>query len=50
MLPDRAALDRDRLNFFVAGPGPGEGLAIALPRPCVTTRWWRIIPGCVRGP
>lgn len=43
MLPDRVALDREKLNFFVAGPGPGEGLAIALPRP---TLGWIFIDGC----
>lgn len=43
MLPGRDELDRSKLNFFIAGPGPGEGLAIALPRPGLG---WLFVDGC----
>lgn len=47
MLPERDNLDRAKLSFFVAGPGPGEGLAIALPRP---TLGWIFVDGCKTSP
>lgn len=43
MLPPKDVLDRDKLHFFVAGPGQGEGLAIALPRPHLG---WIFVDGC----
>lgn len=36
------ALDRRLLHVFVAGPGEGEGIAIALPE-----RGWILVDGCV---
>ncbi len=36
------ALDRTKLHVFVAGPGEGEGIAVALPE-----SGWVIVDGCV---
>ena len=38
------ALDRRLLHVFVAGPGRGEGLAVALPH-----RGWLVVDGCRAG-
>lgn len=35
------ALDREAITFFIAGPGVGEGIAIALPG-----RGWILLDGC----
>jgi hypothetical protein len=40
-LRELGALDRALLHVFVAGPGNGEGLAIALPH-----RGWLVVDGC----
>ncbi|MGO9834299.1 MAG: hypothetical protein ACLP1X_08795, partial [Polyangiaceae bacterium] len=40
-LADLATLDRRFLHLFVAGPGEGEGLAIALPG-----AGWVLVDGC----
>jgi hypothetical protein len=40
-LDDLAILSRDLLHVFVAGPGYGEGIAIALPG-----RGWLLVDGC----
>jgi hypothetical protein len=42
-LPAREALDRTKLNLFLAGPGRGEGVAIALPAPA---HGWIFVDGC----
>lgn len=42
-LPARDALDRTKLNLFLAGPGRGEGIAIALPAPSFG---WIFVDGC----
>lgn len=42
-LPARDALDRSKLVVFVAGPGRGEGIAIALPAP---KHGWIFVDGC----
>lgn len=42
-LPARGALDRTKLNLFLAGPGRGEGIAIALPAPALG---WIFVDGC----
>lgn len=43
MLPGRDEIDRSKLNFFLAGPGRGEGLALALPQP---VGGWIFVDGC----
>ena len=40
-LDDLASLPRDLLHIFVAGPGYGEGIAVAFP-----DRGWLLIDGC----
>jgi len=42
-LPAPGALDRTKLNLFLAGPGRGEGMAIALPAPALG---WIFVDGC----
>jgi hypothetical protein len=43
-LIELAALERGRLHVFVAGPGKGEGIAVAFPG-----RGWMLIDGCRAG-
>lgn len=40
-LDELQSLDREKLHLFVAGPGQGEGIAIALPE-----RGWLLLDGC----
>jgi len=40
-LDELSALSRDLLHVFVAGPGYGEGIAVALPR-----QGWILVDGC----
>lgn len=42
-LQDLDSLDRSRLHVFVAGPGTGEGIAVALPEPGLG---WVLVDGC----
>ncbi|TVQ88165.1 MAG: hypothetical protein EA397_17370 [Deltaproteobacteria bacterium] len=42
-LDELEQLDRSLLHVFVAGPGTGEGIAIALPGPDLG---WILIDGC----
>lgn len=44
-LTELAELDRSLLHLFVAGPGEGEGIAVALPG-----SGWLMVDGCRTGP
>lgn len=45
-LPAQGDLDRTKLSLFLAGPGRGEGIAIALPAPSLG---WIFVDGCKVG-